>query len=163
MRRIVAAPLEAQLTVAIADDALEEAVASKIQAALRFTPPPRAKVVRLRTRSRLASKVDRLAGAFVVVRVTAANARHLVAMVDAIRQANAAGVQLVWDGESPGRARAQRHVFAVLEHVRATPNAAPVVLAPTDELALSLRLIADARGGENKMGGALRSGGKEAR
>jgi len=59
-----------------------------------------------------------------MVGVTARNSRHLVAIVDGLRAAGVAGIQLVWDGES-----GERHVFAALERARSNPAAAPVVLA----------------------------------
>jgi hypothetical protein len=66
-----------------------------------------------------------------VIRVTRANRKELVAAIDAARAAGAGGIQLVWDGSD--RARMERHVFAALEHARATQHAAPVVLADSEE------------------------------
>jgi hypothetical protein len=80
-----------------------------------------------------------------VVRVTERNARRLVAIVGALRAGGALGVQLVWDGADPPRDRVERHVFAVLEHARATPGEAPVVLAASPEPVLALRLLAARR------------------
>jgi hypothetical protein len=75
------------------------------------------------------------------VRVTACNARHLAALVAAARAAGALGVQLVWDGADPPRAAIEHHVFAALEHARATPGEPPVVLATTDQPAAALRFL----------------------
>ena len=147
-------PLDAVVTVAIADRALADATATAIASALRKArasfelASPR--VVRLRTRRRLARllakeapSLSRLEGAIVVVRVTGTNARHLVEMVEAVRKAGALGVQLVWDGVDPARERVERHVFAVLERARSTPAAPPVVLSKDVEPALSLRILVE--------------------
>jgi hypothetical protein len=83
-----------------------------------------------------------VAGAFVVVPVTAGNARHLLEIVRAVRGKRPAGVQLVADDASGAWPRIERHVFALLEHVRATPKEPPVVVARTGEPALALRLLA---------------------
>ncbi len=141
--RIVAEPLDAVVTLAIADPSLRERVADAVGKALRIGTAERAPrpIVRLRTRARLRELArERIAGAIVVVRVTTSNARHLCELVDGVR-ADAAGVQLVWDGEDPPRAHVEGHVFAVLEHARSTPAAAPVVLAADAEPALALELL----------------------
>lgn len=144
--RIVAAPLEAEITVAVADRDLSAAMTEAIARALRdvtaacSAPAPR--VVRLRTRKRFARLgAERIAGAIVVVAVTASNARRLLELVEAVRGAGASGVQLVWDGTTPARDDVERHVFAVLERARATPAGPPVVLAKDSEPAFSLRAL----------------------
>jgi len=97
-------------------------------------------VVRLRTRPRLeALGRDAVAGAIVVARVTERGARHLPALVAALRDLGVAGVQLVWDGEDPPRERVEGHVFAVLEAARATPKGPPVVVARAREPVFALR------------------------
>jgi len=125
--------------------ALTSAVAGAITAALAEIgmrkPAGPVPVVRLRSRKRLACVADRLAGAIAIVPVTARNARHLVALIDGIRAAGAAGIQLVWDGADPPRGEVERHVFAALERARATPGEAPVVLAASDEPATALHLL----------------------
>jgi hypothetical protein len=153
VREILAPPLEAKVVVSVHDPELAAALAGSIDAALRretaacpddWSGP----VVRLRTRKRLAMLVERgrLEGAIVVVSVTPANARHLVAIVDGIRAASAAGVQLVWDGTA--RERVERHVFAALEHVRASARGAPVILTETGEPSFALRLVINDRAQE---------------
>ena len=87
-------------------------------------------VVHLRTQRRLeALGPPAIAGALVVVRVTEKGARRLLGLVTALRTIGAAGVELVWDGETPPRERVEAHVFAVLEAARATPKGPPVVLS----------------------------------
>lgn len=98
-------------------------------------------VVRLRARKAVARDPGRLAGAIAIVPVTARNARHLVALVDSIRSAGAAGIQLVWDGAAPPRDRIECHVFAALERARQLPGTAPVVLAASERPASALRLL----------------------
>jgi hypothetical protein len=98
-------------------------------------------VVRLRSRRSIARDPARLAGAIAVVPVTARNARHLVALVDAARAAGAVGVQLAWDGGTPPRADAERHVFAALERARATPGEPPVVLAAGEAPVSALHVL----------------------
>lgn len=99
-------------------------------------------VVRLRTRRRFeALGAARIAGAIVVMRVTEKSARRLPALVDDVRAAGAAGVQIVWDGESPPRELVEEHVFAALEKARATPKGPPVVLAKSEEPARALRVL----------------------
>jgi hypothetical protein len=141
---------EAQVGIAIADPALAQAITAAVTAAVTAAicdagpdraPADRAPTVRLRSRKRLARLAGRLTGAIAIVPVTARNARHLVALVDGIRAAGAAGVQLVWDGTQPPRAAVERHVFAVLERARATPNDPPVVLATSDPPAAALHLL----------------------
>jgi len=154
---VTAEPLESTVNVSIADRALADTMADAITEALRATtaafelPDPR--VVRLRTRKRLASLgADRLRGAIVVVRVTETNGRRLPELVEAVRAAGALGVQLVWDGVTPARDRVERHVFAVLERARSTPAGPPVVLAREVEPALALRILAEQRAKESDPG-----------
>ena len=125
----------------VADPALAEAITTQIAAALRAIDlaPPACPLVTLRSRKRLAEIAATLAGAIAIVPITLRNARHLVELTDGIRAAGAAGIQLVWDGAD--RPLLERHVFAVLEHGRATPGAAPIVLAPTREPAAALRIL----------------------
>lgn len=147
---VAAEPLDARVTVSIADRALAKATAHAVSTALRAVmeayalPAPR--VVRLRTRKRFARLgCEAVAGALVVVRVTETNARRLPSLVEAVRAAGPLGVQLQWDGRSPARDRVERHVFAVLERARATPAGPPVVLSEDADPALSLRILAEHR------------------
>ena len=117
----------------VADPALAEALRAIDLA------PPACPLVTLRSRKRLAEIAATLAGAIAIVPITLRNARHLVELTDGIRAAGAAGIQLGWDGAD--RPLLERHVFAVLEHGRATPGAAPIVLAPTREPAAALRIL----------------------
>jgi hypothetical protein len=156
---------EATIAIAIADPALAQALAAAIIAALggalggsvddtlddapgnapgELRPETRGthpRAVRVRSRKGLAREASRLDGAIAVVRVTARNARHLAALVAAARAAGALGVQLVWDGADPPRAAIEHHVFAALEHARATPGEPPVVLAATAQPAAALRFL----------------------
>ncbi|MDF2696038.1 MAG: hypothetical protein K0S65_4421 [Labilithrix sp.] len=161
--RIVASPLAAAVKVAIADGALAAAMTEAIAAALREAvskEPAPLPIVRLRTRKRLTRlRPAALAGALVIVRVTSTNARRLPELVDAVRSAGPAGVQITWDGVVPPRAEVERYVFATLEAARATPTGPPVVLAEDSAPALALRLLIvhrgrgqdhDVRGGEGR-------------
>jgi len=138
---------EASIGVAVADPALTEALTAAVAEAIRAAaldrePPGLAPpTVRLRSRKRLARTAGQLAGALAIVPVTARNARHLVELVDGIRAAGALGIQLVWDGALPPRAQVEHHVFAALEHARATPSEPPVVLATSEPPAPALHLL----------------------
>ena len=139
-------PLEAAVSVAVADQALARATATAIADALQATlasfEPPAMRVVRLRTRKRFARLgAERVKDAMVVVQVTSPNARHLLEIVENLRAAGCAGVQLVWNGIDPARERVERHVFAVLERARSTPAGPPVVVAEEAEPALALRIL----------------------
>jgi hypothetical protein len=71
--------------------------------------------------------------------VTERNARRLPGLVEAIRAAGALGLQLVWEGEAPSRARVEQHVFLALEKARATPGGPPVVLSRSADPTVALR------------------------
>lgn len=139
------------VVVNVADEALarriERATTEALRAARVATEAAAATtnelpVIRLRTRRRFeALGAARLAGAIVVMRVTEQSARRLPALVDDVRAAGAAGVQIVWDGESPPRERVEQHVFAVLEKARATPKSPPVILARSEEPTRALRAL----------------------
>jgi hypothetical protein len=111
------------------------AVVDALERAARATMETELPVVRFRTKKRRDVLVERdgLRGALVVIGVTIANLRRLIEDIDVARRAGAAGIQLVWDGASPPRDRAERHVFAALERARAAPTAAPVILADSSE------------------------------
>ncbi len=142
----------ASVEVQVQGQELARALASAITVAVETTAIPSAlevplRIVRLRTRRRFdALGPDAIAGAVAVVRVTEGNARRLPALVEAIRAAGALGVQLLWDGESPPRAKVEQPVFAVLEQARATRSGPPVFLARTGELAPVLRRAIVQRG-----------------
>lgn len=155
-----APPLPATVRVRIANRALarrvERAIASAVataeaaltsQAAQAGQAEVPARVVRFRTRKRLAALTARgMDGAIAVIQVTPGNARHLPELALGARAAGAAGVQLVWNGEDPPRERVERHVFAVLERARATKSAAPILLAPdADPVPAMYLLIAHRR------------------
>ncbi|HEU4407143.1 MAG TPA: hypothetical protein VFS43_17875 [Polyangiaceae bacterium] len=110
-------------------------------------PPPPARRLVAGSRRALARRAGEAAGALVVVRVTARNARHLAALVGAARDAGCAAVQLVWDGRSPPPELAEAGVFAALEAARAAPGRAPVVLTPSGRATAALGLALAARGG----------------
>lgn len=132
------------ISVAVADPDLARLLAGRIEDALRELPrPPRYPAVSLRTFRRLAA-LD-VAGRIAIVRVTERGLRRLPALVQAIREKGALGVQLVWDGRTPTRARAEATVFRVLEAARATKGGPPVVLAATRVPVLALREVIAAR------------------
>lgn len=99
------------------------------------------RVLRLRARKTATRLGAELEGAIVVVAVTQQNARHLPELVDTLRGSRVAGVQMVWDGANPVRARVERHVFDVLEHARSTRGGPPVVLSREREPAAVLRML----------------------
>lgn len=147
---IVAEPLEAAISVSIADPGLAltmaDAIASELRATVASFTLGDPRVVRLRTRKRLARLgADGVRGAIVVVRVTGTSARRLPSLVEDVRAAGALGVQLVWDGITPARGHVEPHVFAVLEQARSTPAGPPVVLARDEEVAFALRLLVEQR------------------
>jgi hypothetical protein len=122
-------PDAASIVANVADPELAHAITSGIAEALRAVADHvsrgEAPVIRVRSRRRVVELGEQLAGAVAVVEVTRKNARHLVAMIDGLRAAGIAGIQIAWDGQ-----HGERHVFAALERGRAAPTAAPVVLAP---------------------------------
>ena len=139
--------VEVRVADRVLADRIEGAVAAALLEARRTTADAIARtldlpVVRLRTRRRLAALgVGAVAGALVLVRVTAAGGRRLVGLVDALRAAPVAGVQLVWDGEDPTREEVEAHVFAALELARATPNGPPVVVTRSKAPIAALRAL----------------------
>jgi hypothetical protein len=148
---------EAVVTVAVADPELARDILREVHAALVAAVPARdgdPPVVRLRTRKRLAALRERAAleGAIALIRVTGTNARILADLVAGAREAGAAGVQLVWDGEDPSRDVAEAHVFRVLEESRATPRGMPVVVAEAGVLAEALSILVR-RGGYDAASG----------
>lgn len=146
MIRVPVGPVarDAAIQVGIADPALATAVADAVAGALAAleVPPLANPLVHLRSRKRLAALAldGSLAGAIAIVGVTPRNARHLVALIDGLRAAGVAGIQLVWDARD-----GERHVFAALERARANPAAAPVVLATTPDPVPALRLLIEHR------------------
>ncbi len=142
-----AAPV-AQIGVSVRDAALARRLADGMVLALRAAvaePPRETAVVRVRSRKALERLGTQVCGAIAVVPVTTRNLRRVGEIVDALRTAGAAGVQLVWDGREPPREAAEREVFAILERARATPAQAPVMLARGDEPVEALRILVDRR------------------
>lgn len=91
-------------------------------------------------------KARPFADAIVVVPSSPSRARDLPILVAALRDANVAAVQIAWRDPGPIPGPASRHVFATLEHARATPKKAPVVLARSVTPAPNLlHLVAHAR------------------
>jgi hypothetical protein len=125
--------LDIRIGVHVADPALAAAIEAALAAAIAIPPPPPCEVA--------------------IVRVSRDNARGLVDRVDELRAAGAVAIQLVWDGRDRGRL--ERHVFAALERGRASPAAAPVVLADTDEPVAALLMLIELR---NAGGVAARAG-----
>jgi hypothetical protein len=135
----------AHIGVSVKDPALARRLEGAIARAVRgriATEAPALEAVRIRSRKMLERLRDRVAGAIAVVPVTDRNLRWLQELVDALRDAGVAGVQLVWDGREPSREVAEGRVFAVLEHARATPGRPPVVLARGEEPVEALRMLA---------------------
>lgn len=146
--RITAGRLDAKILVAVADAAraraIEHAITAAVVGASRVSCQP--PVVRLRTRRRLlALGASGIAGRIAIVRVTAESARGLPRLVAAIREAGAAGVQLVWDGSAPARPLVERFLFRALEDARAAPAGPPVVLSTSTEPAFSLLVLVTSR------------------
>jgi hypothetical protein len=112
------------------------------QAAIEAPSPPVVRVPSRRALSRLGAEV---VGAIAVVPVRARNLRFAAEIVDGLREAGAAGVQLWWDGEDPPQERAEGRIFAILERARSTPSKAPVVLSRSAAPAESLRILIGAR------------------
>jgi hypothetical protein len=123
---------------------LEGAMTRALKAATATTPRATA-IVRVRSRKAAERLGARVAGAIAVVPVTARNVRRVGEIVESLRAAGAAGVQVVWDGREPPREAAEASVFAVLERARATPAEAPVVLASGEEPVESLRILIENR------------------
>lgn len=123
-------------------DQVQSAIAramDDVAASLPLVVPP---IVRLRTRRRFETLGPaRIEGKLAIVRVTAQNARRLPDLVDAIRAARPAGVQLVWNGVEPARESVERHVFAVLERARAAPADPPVILAKGEDPDYALTVL----------------------
>lgn len=132
--------------VSVRDKALARRIAGAMTRALRIAVASRlrveALVVRVPSRKAFDRVKERLPGAIAVVPVTARNRRRLVSLVESLRAAGVAGIQLAWDGRDPSRETVEASVFAALEHARATPGRAPVVLAPSERLVESLRILA---------------------
>jgi hypothetical protein len=120
------------------------AVAGALRALAKHEAPA-LPVLRVPSRKALARLGDRVAGALAVVPVSARNLRFAGEIVEALRAAGAAGVQVAWDGEEPPRERAEAPIFALLERARSTPGKAPVVLSRDEEPAESLKILAGAR------------------
>jgi len=135
---------QTSVEIAVGRPDLARAIEQGISAAIRaLTSPPEFPVVRLRTRRRLAAV--NVLGKIAIVRVTEQGLRRLPALVEEIRAQGALGVQLVWDGETPPRERAEAAIFRVLEAARATKSGPPVMLAAESAPVLALRVAIAAR------------------
>ena len=146
-----AAPEAAAPEAAAPEPAAPEPVGTEPAAPEPAAPEPaRIRTVRVRSRKRLARDAGRLGGSIAIVPVTARNARHLAVLIDGLRAAGALGVQLVWDGTDPPRAAVEHHVFAALEHARATPGEPPVVLATSDQPVAALDFLVAHRSAWNR-------------
>jgi hypothetical protein len=115
-----------------------------LRKAVALTPRELA-VVRVRSRAALERVRPRVAGAIAVVPVTGRNLRRVAEIVEALRAADVAGVQVVWDGCDPPREVAEARVFAILEQARAAPGRPPVVLARGEEPVEALRILIELR------------------
>jgi hypothetical protein len=138
----------ARVGVSVQDEALARRLTGAMTRALRAavaTPPGEVAVVRARSRKGLDRLGSRVAGAIVVVPVSARSARRAGELVDALRARGAAGIQLAWQEAGPPRGAAEARLFAILERARATPGRAPVVLARGEEPVDALRILVDHR------------------
>jgi hypothetical protein len=138
----------AQIGVSVRDEALARRLAGAMTRAVQAAaaaPPREIAVVRVRSRRGLDRLGTAVAGAIAVVTLTPRNLRRVGEIVERLRAAGVAGVQLVWDGREPPREAAEARVFAILEQARATPDQAPVVLARGREPAFALRILVDRR------------------
>ncbi|MCL2450270.1 MAG: hypothetical protein FWD17_15090 [Polyangiaceae bacterium] len=134
-----------RIRASVRDPALARRMTRAITRALRAAAPgglPDLPVVRVASRKSFERLRDPLAGAIAVVPVTERNRRSLGPLVESLRASGVAGVQLAWDGRNPSRRAVEASVFAVLEGARATPGRAPVVLAPSESVMESLRILA---------------------
>jgi hypothetical protein len=134
----------ARIGVSVRDRALARRLVAAMTGALRAAlaaPVHELAVVRVRSRKSLDRLGVRVDGAIAIVPLTARNLRRAGALVEGLRTAGAAGVQLVWDGCTPAREAAEATVFAILEQARATPTRAPVVLARGEEPVEALRIL----------------------
>lgn len=129
-------PQQAQSLKRALHGALKEAVPAPLE------HPP---VLRVPSKEAIERLGAALVGTIAVVRVTQRNRRHLLGRVEALREAGVAGIQLVWDGQTPPRESVEPWVFAVLEKARATPQGAPVVLAPSEAVVAALLILIDAQ------------------
>jgi len=138
----------ARIGLSVKDAALARQLAVAMARALRRAAakaPAELPVVRVRSRKALAGLGLGVAGAIAIVPVTPRNLRRVGEIVEALRAAGVAGVQLVWDGGQPSRHLAEARVFAVLERARETPGLPPVVLASSDDPVEALRILVAAR------------------
>jgi hypothetical protein len=159
--------------VSVRNQALGRRVAGAVTRALRAEiakPPAEVAVVRVASRKALERLGSEVSGAIAVVPVTPRSARRAGELVEALRARGALGIQLAWRDEGPPRGAAESWVFAILEHARATPARAPVVLARTEELVDALRILVDRRQGIGPASGGgrrdvrtARRGGSQAR
>jgi uncharacterized protein with beta-barrel porin domain len=134
----------ARIGVSVRDKALATRLAGAMTRAVRAVvsaPLREVAVVRVRSRKALERLGGGVDGAIAVVPLTARNLRRAGEVVEALRAAGAAGVQLAWDGREPSREAAEAKVFAILERARATPGQAPVVLAHGEEPVEALRIL----------------------
>jgi len=134
----------ARIGISVRDKALATRLAGAMTRAVRAVVSTELRemaVVRVRSRKSLERLGTRVGGVIAVVPLTARNLRRAGDLVEALRAAGAAGIQLVWDGREPSREAAEARVFAILERARATPGQAPVVLARGEEPAEALRIL----------------------
>jgi hypothetical protein len=131
---------QAQVEIVVANRELATSISQAIQEAMNdFVRPPKYPTVRLRTFRRLET-LD-VKGHIAIVRVTDRGLRRLPKLVEEIRGRGALGVQLLWDGESPPRDRAEPTIFQVLEAARSTKHLPPVVVASSHRSPLTLRAL----------------------
>ncbi|MCL2724106.1 MAG: hypothetical protein FWD69_06670 [Polyangiaceae bacterium] len=134
--------LHATITVSIEDRKLAGRVTRQVKDALDAQATQiESGLVRVVCVQRISDiDVATMAGAVVVVPVTARNHRRLPEFVSVLREARPLGVQLVWDGVTPSREDVEQSIFLVLERAREKRKGPPVVLAKSERPVFALLL-----------------------
>ncbi len=138
----------ARIAVEVARRALAQRLVDAIACAVRASCPNTLvdiPVVRVASRDDLRRLTNALADAIAIVPVTLRNHHRLEELMDGLWAAGVAGIQLVWDGHTPSRARVEPGIFAALEKARGRRGCAPVVLSAKEDVAPALRVLIDAR------------------
>lgn len=135
----------ARIGVSVKDASLARQLMDAMAGAIPPAVPHEHPVVRVVSRKALARLASRLQGVIAVVPLRASRLRHAGELVEALRAAGVAGVQMAWDAPEPPRGAAEARVFAILEQARATPGRPPVVLARGEAVVEALRILVDFR------------------
>jgi hypothetical protein len=119
---------------------LTKAMTRTLRAAVAL-PIRELSVVRVASRRAVERLGKNVEGTVAIVPLTRRNLRRAAAIVEGLRVAGAAGVQVAWNGCEPARESAEATVFKILERARATPSLPPVVLAHGTEPVAALRIL----------------------